>query len=99
MSVKKNVPEALSVTPRPCAFYQAAMHTPRQTEEAASGSPPSALRHCCLINSGKSVGPDGEAIGPTLCTPERQASCQAQRRLALARLYASLPGQSVAEAA
>jgi hypothetical protein len=84
--------------PCPCAFYQAILHSKRrlgaQTQEAASG-----LKHSCLLNPGKAYGPDGKEIGLGQCTLQRQAQCQAQRRKAFARLYATLPSTRVATAA
>ncbi len=76
--------------PRRCAFYQAEMApTARATEKNILAV--SALTHRCLINAGKTSGPDGNQIGPTACTPDRQSACQTSRRQALMRLHATLP--------
>lgn len=87
-----------ATAPCPCAFYQAVLHSKRRlgakTEDTTSG-----LRQSCLLNPGKAYGPDGKEIGLSECTLQRQAQCQAQRRKALARLYATLPSTRVATAA
>jgi hypothetical protein len=84
-----SVSEIEGAAPRPCAFYVAAM--PGASRKQAPTPERATLKHRCLLNPGRSVGPDGEGISPMLCTPERQNDCQAQRREALARLYATLP--------
>jgi hypothetical protein len=77
--------------PRPCAFYQAAMASAAHLARGGEGCAPAGLSHSCMLNPGRSCGPDGEEIGPIACTPARQAACQAHRRKRIARLHATLP--------
>lgn len=77
-----------------CAFYQAAMQQPN-----AAASEHRTLRHSCLLNPGKTLGPDENPINPSDCTLARQSQCQAQRRQAFDRLHASLRSLRVAATA
>ena len=93
MLQEQNIPKRASMetekvaASRRCAFYQAAM---QPTIAAPSGDEARTLRHSCLLNPGKTLGPDGNKIGPLDCTLARQAQCQAERRQGLARLHAAL---------
>jgi hypothetical protein len=86
--------------PRPCAFYQAAMPTASHLRRSAMEKEASAggLNHRCMLNPGRTCGPDGENIGPLICTLARQGGCQAHRRKNIARLYESLPIPRAADA-
>jgi hypothetical protein len=75
--------EASATAPRPCAFYSARM-------SAGGADESGGICHRCLLNPGKSHGPDGEEIGLSLCTMARQGTCQAQRRAKFARLHAKV---------
>ena len=90
------------IAPRPCAFYHASMPTapkmPRDFARGVDGCATSGLSHRCILNPGRSSGPDGEEIGPLACTPARQVLCQAHRRMKIARLHATLPVSRAAEA-
>ncbi len=82
------------VPPRPCAFYQADMATPSKAHRDGAektGNNAGSLRHRCMLHPGKATGPDGNALGVSECTLPRQALCQAQRRQAFSRLYATVP--------
>lgn len=89
--------------PRPCAFYQAAMpaspHTRRHIADSQERPPSGGLAHRCMLNPGRASGPDGEEIGPLVCTLSRQGGCQQHRRKNIARLYETLPAMRTAEAA
>lgn len=79
---------------RPCAFYQAKLVTARRTViplSVAEKTTESALKHQCMLNPGKSHGPDGAEISLSGCTLARQKQCHALRRQAFAQLYATLP--------
>jgi hypothetical protein len=97
MSQVPNVPKPASqeseeiAAPCRCAFYQAAMQQP-----SVSAREHRALRHSCLLNPGKSLGPDENPINPSDCTLARQSQCQAQRRQAFDRLHATLHSLRVA---
>ena len=100
MSSEIPVPPSANATleaPRPCAFYITEMiASPRREDEtvpAASGR--SAMRHRCLLNPGRSHGPDGNGIGFGECSLERQSLCQSCRRADLARLNATLPTRAI----
>lgn len=57
----------------------------------AAGPVTAGLSHRCMLNPGRAIGPDGEAIGPMNCTMARQCVCQAHRRSRFARLHSTLP--------
>lgn len=82
--------------PHPCAFYITEMIANPRREDAGTAPARSAMRHRCLLNPGRSHGPDGNRIGFGECSLERQASCQACRRADLARLNATLPTRAIA---
>ena len=82
--------------PHPCAFYITEMTANPRREDAAPAPGRSAMRHRCLLNPGRSHGPDGNGIGLGECSLERQARCQSCRRADLARLNATLPSRAIA---
>ena len=80
--------------PRPCAFYHAAMPSAdarRTAADSGTSDMPTGLSHRCILNPGRLAGPDGEEIGPLICTLSRQSECQTHRRKKMARLHATLP--------
>ena len=86
--------ESMVPAPRPCAFYQAKLVPITRTLiplSATEQTTESALKHHCMLNPGKSSGPDGLEISLGGCTLARQKQCYAQRRQAFARLYATVP--------
>ena len=90
---------ALQGTARTCVFFQAAFVPTPQGENTPTGmatrlSVEGVAAHSCMLNPGRSCGPDGEAIAEPLCTLERQGICQVQRRQAFARLVATMPAFS-----
>ena len=91
-----------AAAPRPCAFYHAAMLPMALKQQGIANrvdaGATSGLSHRCILNPGRSSGPDGEEIGPAVCTPARQAVCQGHRRMKIARLHATLPAPRAAEA-
>ncbi len=84
--------------PHPCAFYITEMIANPRREDAAPAPSAggSAMRHRCLLNPGRSHGPDGKGIGFGECSLERQSLCQSCRRADLARLNATLPSRAIA---
>ncbi len=71
---------------RPCAFYQASInagHVNRLSVEKSEGS---RMKHRCMLNPGRTEGPDGNEISPLVCTMGRQGDCQKARREVFARL-------------
>lgn len=91
----------VEIAPRPCAFYQAVMPSASRAKHRASAGGDrvslTGLVHRCMLNPGRTCGPDGEDIGPTACTLGRQGTCQAHRRKKIAGLHATLPGTRAAE--
>ena len=72
---------------RPCAFYMTQMQSAvRPKEKAVPTENHSALHHRCLLNPGRTDGPDGEAVGFEQCSVERQTQCQLHRRARLSSL-------------
>lgn len=71
---------------RPCAFYQASINTGHVNRLSVEKSEGSRMKHRCMLNPGRTEGPDGKEISPMVCTMGRQGDCQKARREVFARL-------------